>query len=244
MDRSWRVTLGFYTCWLIAFFLIAQTSAWAGPGGIVKAAVATPIGRAITLLLAIIFSPIIIYYAIKRAKQIRRTKEDMARLSALYPQYKWLDIKDRATATFQWVWSAWNRQKMEVSSNFTTSWYMQNQQMLLDDWAARGVENVCRIEKIKSIEPLFVQHNEANGGDGSRLVLYISASVVDYVQDIATGKVVQGDKKVSDMQTVWTFVWQENAWQLNLIEPDTMEWSYLAMPNELPSALQLESPRT
>ena len=39
------------------------------------------------------------------------------------------------------------------------------------------------------------------------------------------------------MQTGWTFVWQDSGWQMNLIEPDTMEWTYLAMPNELPAQL-------
>ena len=244
MDRSWRVMLGFYTAWLTAFFMTAQSAAWAGPGGLIKAAVMTPLGRIALLILAVIFSPIIIYYAIKRARQIRNTREDLARLAALYPQYRWLDIQDRATAAFQWVWSAWGRQKMETASAFTTSWYMQNQQMLLDDWETRGLENVSRLTKIKTLVPLFVQHNEANDGQGSRLVVAISADVVDYMVDKATGKLVEGDKKVGDSSTVWTFVWQENAWQLNLIQPDAMEWEYLAMPNELPAALMPESVRS
>jgi hypothetical protein len=244
MERSWRVMLGFYTAWLTAFFLTAQSAAWAGPGGLIKAAVMTPLGRIGLLILAVIFSPFILYYLIKRAQQIRKTRKDLAKLTALYPQYRWLDVQDRATATFQWVWSAWGRQKMETASEFTTSWYMQNQQMLLDDWADRGLENVCRLTKIKTIEPLFVQHNEANNGQGSRLVVAISADVVDYMEDKATGKLVEGDKKVGDSSTVWTFVWQDDAWRLNLIQPDTTEMDYLKMPNELPASLMPESARS
>lgn len=244
MDRSWRIMLRFYTVWLMTFFLLAHTAAWAGPGGIVKAAVMTPVGRIIMLALAVIFSPFIIYYAIKRARQIRKTREDLVKLAALYPQYRWLDIQDRATAAFQWVWSAWGRQKMETASAYTTSWYMQNQQLQLDEWEYRGLQNVCRLDTIKSIVPLFVQHNATNDGEGSRMVVAITARVVDYLQDKATGKLVEGDKQVGDSSTVWTFVWQENAWRLNLIQPDTMEWEYLAMPNELPASLLPETARS
>ena len=71
----------------------------------------------------------------------------------------------------------------------------------------------------------------------------ITARVADYLQDKATGKLVEGDKKVGDSSTVWTFVWQESAWRLNLIQPDTMEWEYLTMPNELPAPLSPETAR-
>ncbi len=243
MERSWRIMLGFYTVWLGTFFLTASYTAWAGPGGLIKDAVMTPIGRILFLILAVLLSPFIVYYMIKRAIQIRHTREDLVRLAALYPQYRWLDVKDRATAAFQWVWSAWGKQKMESASAFTTSWYMQNQQMLLDDWSDRGLENVCQLKSIKRIEPLFVQHNEAGDGQGSRLTLVITASVVDYLRDKSTGKIVEGDKKIDDLQTVWTFVWQENGWLLNLIEPSTTEWSYLTMPNELPASLTPQSSR-
>ncbi len=241
MGRSWSVLRGLCTFWLMAIFLTACTISWAGPAGIIAdAAFRTPVGRIITGLLAVLLSPFIIYYMIKHAKQVRRTREDLSRLTALHPQYRWLDVKDRAMATFTWVWSAWGKQKMDAAAAYTTSWYMQNQQMLLDDWTDRGVENVCRLNSIKRVEPLFVQHNESNEGKGSRMVVGIAAKVVDYLIDKSTGKILEGSKKVTDLTTIWTFVWEDGAWMLNLIEPQTMEWEYLLLPNELPASLAPE----
>jgi hypothetical protein len=216
---------------------VAADSAWAAPGGLIKAAARTPFGRIVMGILAIIFAPLIINVSIRTQLSIRKTKKDLALLATRYPQYRWLDAKDRATAAFQWVWSAWTQQKMQLSSEYTTSWYWQNQQLQLDEWARRGVENICHVVKVTSIEPIFVQHNEADDGEGSRLVMTINARVVDYLQEKNTGKVVQGDKSEGELESIWTFLWQNGAWRLNLIEDGAQEWSYLFAPNEVPQAL-------
>ncbi len=237
MKHSIRNLYALNTLWLTAALLSLASDAWAGPGGIIKAAASTPFGRVVLGILFILLSPFIISYLIKRALQIRKTRKDLALLATIHPQYKWLDVKDRTTATLQWVWSAWGEQKMEKSAAFTTEWYRINQQMFLDDWARIGQENVCRLHRIKNISPLFVQHNAENNGEGSRIVLDINLRVTDYLKDIESGKVVEGDKKIADMETIWTLVWNKGEWRLNLIESAGMEWSYLTMPNELPAEL-------
>ena len=244
MERSWRLMLGFYTCWLMTFFLTAHMMAWAGPGGIIKDAAMTPLGRLGICVGAVLLGPFIAYYLIKREMQIRCTRRDLARLAVLHPQYQWREVKDRTTATFEWVWSAWSQQKMEAASSYTTTWYMLNQQMQLDEWAEKEWENVCRLDDLLSIEPILVKHNGKAGAQDSRLVVTIAARIVDYLQDKRTGEIIKGDKNVGVARTVWTFVWQENAWRLNLIEPSTTEWSYLTMPNELPASLTPQSSRT
>src|SRR5262249_3896774 len=105
-------------------------------------------------------------------------------------------------------------------------------------------ENVCRLDHIESITPLFVQHVTSPDGAGSRVVVDIKAKVVDYMQEKATGKVVQGDQKVGELDTVWTFIWEKDAWKLNLIEAGSQEWTYLFTPNELPAATGASAHRT
>jgi hypothetical protein len=220
-----------------AVLCLMADSAWAAPGGLIKAAARTTLGKVVLGILAVVFAPVLIFISIRTQLHIRKTKKDLAMLAARFPQYRWLDVKDRATASFHWVWSAWTQQKMQLASDYTTSWYWQNQQLQLDEWARRGVENVCHVVNLVNIQPIFVQHNEANDGEGSRLVVTINARVVDYLRESSTGKVVQGDTNEGDLETIWTFVWQGGAWRLNLIEDSAHEWSYLFAPNEVPKSL-------
>src|SRR5438874_11425991 len=88
----------------LCFVLLAPSEAWAGPGGIIKAATHTVFGRIILGILTILLLPVIIYYSIKTALQVRKTKQDLVVLSAMLPRYRWLDLNDRVTETFQWVW--------------------------------------------------------------------------------------------------------------------------------------------
>ena len=211
--------------------------AWAGPGGIIKSAAYSPLGRIVIGILTLIFLPVILYYSARGAINVHRTRRDLARLATLYPQYRWLDLKVRVTETFHWVWSAWTRQKMDLASDYTTHWYWQNQQLRLEEWAERGLENVCHLKGITGITPLFVQHVEANDGEGSRVVLGIKARVVDYLVERSSGRVVQGDKKEGELETIWTFKRADGAWRLDLIEDSVQEWAYLLTPNEVPASV-------
>jgi hypothetical protein len=165
-------------------------------------------------------------------------RKDLEALATVYPQYRWLDVKDKTTEIFTWVWSAWSQEKMSLASEHVTHWYWQNQQLLLDQWQRDGLENVCRLDCITNIVPLYVEHFDEENGNGSRLVLEINAKVTDYLKERATGKVIKGDAKTGDLETIWTLIWQDQKWKLNLIEDSSMELSYLGLPSKLPQAIQ------
>jgi len=211
--------------------------AYAGPGGIVKAVTTSFWGQVGLCLLGIILFPLVVWFYILGLKRSKKIRSELTRLAAVYPQYHWLDLRDRATEIYLWVWSAWSQQKMSLASQYTTSWYWQNQQLVLDRWEADGQINICKVDCILSIDPLFIEHREENNCEGSRVVLSIKANVMDYLEDKATGKVVKGDKKCEELETIWTLKWQEGAWRLNLIEPDTQEFEYLGMPSMVPEVL-------
>ena len=221
-------------CALVALALLVPEAAHAAPGGIIKLAAKSTFGKIAMALLAVVLLPFIVYFSVKSAIQTRRTLADLKLLAATMPQYRWLDAKDRVTEVFQWVWEGWTQHKMSLADGYITPWYRQNQQLQLDQWEREGLENVCRVEKVQSIKPLFVQHNPHNNGEGSRLVVMVTAKVTDYLREKATGHITQGDKSVDELETVWTFKWEEGAWKLNLIEDGQREYEYLFAPNELP----------
>jgi hypothetical protein len=234
--------------WSIVFLVLAVflvlglvDPVFAGPGGVFKAVGETFWGKVGLGALALIFSPFIVWYWSKRIKHCKQVKKDLEALAAVYPQYRWLDVRDKTTEIFRWVWSAWSQEKMSLASEHVTHWYWQNQQLVLDQWQRDGLENVCKLDCIKTITPLYVEHVEDNNGNGSRVVLEVSALVVDYLQERGSGKVVKGDKKVGDLETIWTLVWQDGQWKLNLIEESTAEMSYLNLPSRMPAALKPKS---
>ena len=236
--KTWLVVAAF--CLAVVVLVAFPDVAMAAPGGIVKTAAKSPIVRILFALACLVFFPFIIYYMVRRATAVRRTRAALAQLQTQYPQYRWLELKDRITQVFNWTWSGWTQQKMSVAEGHATPWYIQNQQLQLEDWDRRGVENVCHVEKINDIVPLFVSH--VGDGENARLVVSITAKVVDYLRDKGSGAVVQGDTKAADLETIWTFVWHEGAWRLNLIETSDAEFAYLKMPAEI--SLPAASPQT
>lgn len=238
--HSKQITRTLLICSALALLTIvafAVLPAEAAPGGLIKEAVKNIWVQIGLGILAVIFAPVIIWYWRKRTNHIKAVKQDLERAAQLHPQYKWLDLRDRVSNVYTWVWSAWSQQKMDLAAGFCTHWYWQNQQLKLAEWERNGLENVCSLKRIMKIEPLLLNHEE--GGDGSRVVFSITAEVTDYLVEKATGRVVEGDKKVDELETIWTMVWDDGEWKLNLIEAMNEEGSYLGMPCKLPASIQL-----
>ena len=117
-----------------------------------------------------------------------------------------------------------------------TDWYWQNQQLAhLDRWKKEGLVNVCDVKNITKIKPLlFVHRNQGEAHEDSMVVISIQARMNDYLQDRATGKVVEGSKRYKEVETVWSFTLENGAWKVSDIEEDTMSTAYAKMVKELP----------
>jgi hypothetical protein len=219
---------------LLAVILIAVMPADAAPGGVIKAAAKNIWVQIGFGALTVLFLPLIIWWSAKRWKHIQTTKKALQALAVHHGQYHWLTLRDRTADIFQWVWTAWTDQKMSQASNFMTHWYWQNQQLILDRWAKQGLTNVCEMKKIVNITPIFVQHVQSETAEGSRVVMEINAKVIDYLQD-SSGNVVEGDKKVDELTTIWTLMWDGGAWRLSMIEDEACDINYIGVPNEVPT---------
>ena len=218
-----------YLALILGIFMAAP--ALAGPGGVFKSPV---IWWAVIILLPVML-PIAIYIAIKERRQIRRTEADLARLAAVFPQYQWLTLRDRAQDAFTWMWSEWSQGKLEKSKQFVTDWYWENQQLLLAEWEHKGWENVCDLSKIQSIEPYFVAHSSE--AMGARVVVRIRAEVWDFLREKTTGKVIKGEDKIDSLETLWTFLWDGEQWLLNRIEPGSLSLEYAKLANIVPEVI-------
>lgn len=230
---------------LVFLTVLLPLPALAGPGGkIVSAAFRTPWGKVVLGLLALVLLPLIVYVGVKEWRAERRARADLKLLARTRPEFDWLALKDRAQECFHRVHHAWRRTAMQEASEWMTDWYWQNQQLAhLDRWEREGLVNRCTVKAVKRMRPLMVAcRNEDGQGGGSRVVVAITAQMEDYLEARATGKVVEGKKGFTEVETVWTLVLNDGRWVVNNIEPDDMTLTYATLGNELEELLAPEGP--
>jgi len=215
--------------------------AFAGPGGKIASAMFQSFwGKIIVFVLIILFSPLILYTIIREYLAQRRTLNDLHQLAQINPLFDWLTSRDRVTDCFYRIHAAWHKEDMAEASDWMTDWYWKNQQIVyLDQWAKEGLINHCRVKKISDITPLFLAcRGDKKEPTGSRLVVSITAKIEDYLAKRETGEILEGKKGFSDVETIWTFVIQNNQWKVANIEEGILSLDYAQLTNELPAYIK------
>lgn len=221
---------------LVAFVMMEP--AMAGPGGkIAKAMYESFWGKVVLVLLTILFLPLILYTVMKEKFAERRARKDLRFMAKYNAQFDWLKLKQRATDCFYRIHAAWQKEDVSEASDWMTDWYWQNQQMVyLDRWEQEGLVNVCEVKKLTDIKPLlFVHRNSGAEHEDSMLIISITAKMRDYLAQRDGGKVVEGSKKLKEVETIWSFTMENGVWKVSNIEEDTMSLAYAKMVSELPS---------
>jgi len=209
-----------------AVVFVAPDLALAAPGGLVKAAARSTLGKIVMAVLVLVFLPVIVWFLVRRAVLVRRTRQALRLLGGRVPHFAWLPLKERVSEVFGWVHSAWDQGKMELAREYMTAWYVRNQQLQLDKWERDGLRNVTSDVRIKDLTPLYVSHDPSSG-EPDRIVIEIEAELRDYLVEKATGKIAQGDKTLGRLTTVWSFVHEDGRWLLSNIEPEDTAFEYL-----------------
>lgn len=220
----------------ILLMMLAEP-ALAGPGGkIVSAAFETFWGRVILVILTIFFLPLITYVWFKEMVAERRTRKDLRFMAAYSAKFEWLKIQERAKDCFYRVHSGWEKEDLSGVTQWMTDWYWQNQQQVyLDRWKREGLVNICDVKKITHIKPLlFVHRNQGAEHEDSMLVISIEARMKDYLQERASGKVVEGSKRYKEVETIWSFTLENAEWKVSDIEEGSMSISYAKLVKDLP----------
>lgn len=231
-----RLLLGGILLAVIA--LVAIEPAIAGPGGkIASAAFGTFWGRVILVLLTIVLLPVIVYVIAKEKIAEKRARKDLAYMSRHDARFNWLKIQQRVKDCFYRVHAGWQDENLSDVSDWMTAWYWQNQQrVFLDRWKKDGLVNICKVKKITGIKPLLFAHNNEGGiaHEGSMIAVSITANMQDYLQHRASGKIVEGDKRFKDVETIWSFVMNGGVWRVSDIEDGAMSTAYADAVKELP----------
>lgn len=188
---------------LIGLVLVAVLpgDAFAGPGGeIAELLFKTKLGRIVMGLLVIVFLPLIVYIYAREAVGVHRTKKDLRILAERLPWFEWRTIEARVSELATYLYREWNKGKLVESRAFMTSQYAQSQQDILDRWSEEGKRNVTKLRKIKKIKPLRVQVE--NEEQMTAVHVLLTLDLIDYLEQVRTGKVLKGKKKVIEAHDV------------------------------------------
>lgn len=119
-----------------------------------------------------------------------------------------------------------------------TDWYWQNQQItVLNKWEREGLQNISKVKKIQAIKPLHIDIST----ETPMMICLIKANLQDYLLNKETNKVVEGDKKFKEVESVWTLQLVQDKWVLSMIEEGSMSLDYSLESLKIPHLRKLHS---
>ncbi|GAA4962032.1 hypothetical protein [Algibacter aquimarinus] len=210
---------------------------YAGPGGTVaKALFKTWWGKLLMSVLVIIFLPVVFYVRIIEFIAVRKAKKQLARLALKNKDFSWLNIQKNVSNVFSRVYLAWGNENMKEVSEYVNHWYWQNQQLVhLDRWKKENLLNVCKLQNISSIKPMYLEISDNDNFEGSKIAFEITANIEDYLIKRDTRRVVQGKKGFSDESKIWIMEYTDGKWLLDDIRDEEFSLSFAKMENVVPA---------
>ena len=221
---------------LIIGFLFYIDPVYAGPGGtIAKGLFKTWWGKLLLAVLVIVFFPLIVYTYTVEFFAVRKTKKQLNQLGLKNKDFSWLNLEKNVHNIFTRVYLAWENEDMKEVSEYVNHWYWQNQQTVhLDKWKQENLKNVCKLDKIKSVKPLYIEISDEENLEGSKIAFVISANIKDYLKDRTTHRIVQGKNEYGDEEKVWILEYKDGKWLLDDIRDGNFSLAFAKMKNVIP----------
>lgn len=212
---------------------------FAGPGGtVVKAIFKTWWGKVLMSIIGIILLPLIIYVYFREFLAIKKCKKELLILGKKNRDFSWLNLDKNVRNIFSRVYIAWNNQDLKEASSYISHWYWQNQQLVhLDEWKKENLVNVCKVDDIKSVKPLYLEITDDANLEGSRIAFLITANIMDYLKNKDTNKIVQGSSKFDDEEKIWVMEYTDANWVLDDIQDGQLSLAFAKTKNVIPTNL-------
>lgn len=159
--------------------------------------------------------------------------------------FQWIKLRKRVKDCFTRVHDSWSKAGVSIASEWMTSWYWQNQQLVyLDRWEREGLINECEVFKVnKMIPTLFsYQAEDGNPGEGSELAVLIEANMTDYLMRQSDGTIVEGSQKRKDIERIRSFTYLEGKWVVSDIDEGSNSLAYVEMMKSVPAIEEVFQP--
>lgn len=224
---------------VIALVLFDIDPMYAGPGGtVVKAIFKTWWGKILMSIIGIILLPLTIYVYFREYIAINKCKKELLILGKRNRDFAWLNLDKNVRHIFSRVYIAWNNQDLKEASSYISHWYWQNQQLVhLDEWKKENLKNVCKVDGIKSVKPLYLEITDDENLEGSRVAFLITANIMDYLKNKDTNKIVQGSNKFDDEEKIWIMEYTDGNWVLDDIQDGQLSLAFAKIKNVIPTNL-------
>jgi len=221
---------------LIIGFLFYIDPVYAGPGGtIAKGLFKTWWGKIILFALFIVLFPLIAYTYCVEYFAVKKTKKQLNQIGLKNKDFSWLNLEKNVSNVFRRVYLAWDNEDMKEVSEFVNHWYWQNQQTVhLDKWKKENLKNVCKLDQIKSIKPLYIELSDTKDLEGSKIAFVIAADIKDYLKDRETNRIVQGKNEFGDEEKIWIMEYTNGKWLLDDIREGKFSLAFAKMKNVIP----------
>ena len=221
---------------LVIGFLFYIDPVYAEPGGtIAKGLFKTWWGKLILFALCIVLFPLIVYTYTVEFFAVRKTKKQLNEIGLKNRDFTWLNLEKNVSNIFTRVYLAWEKEDMKEVSEYVNHWYWQNQQTVhLDKWKQENLKNICKLDKIKSVKPLYAELTEEKNLEGSKIAFIISANIKDYLKDRDTHRIVQGKNEYGDEEKVWILEYTDGKWLLDDIRDGSFSLAFAKMKNLIP----------
>jgi len=209
---------------------------YAGPGGaIAKGLFKTWWGKILMLLLVVILLPFIIYIKSVEFFKVKKTKKQLGQIGLKNKDFSWLNLEKNFSNIITRVYDAWSNENMSEVKEYVNHWYWQNQQSVhLDKWKSNNLKNICNLQEINKIRPLYLELTNNNNYEGSKIVISISGSIEDYLIDKETGKIIKGGIGFQNESHIWVMEYVEGKWLLDDIKNDDLSLAFAKMQNVIP----------
>ncbi|WP_299258123.1 hypothetical protein [uncultured Aquimarina sp.] len=209
---------------------------YAGPGGVIaKGLFKTWWGKILMLLLFIILLPFIIYIKSVEFFKVKKTKKQLVEIGLKNKNFSWLNLEKNFSNIVTRVYAAWGDEDMSEVKEYVNHWYWQNQQLVhLDKWKSNNLKNICNLQKINKIRPLYIELTNNSNYEGSKVVISISATIEDYLINKDTQKVIEGKRGFQDESHIWVMEYTEGRWLLDDIRNGDLSLAFAKMENLIP----------
>ncbi|MFD2564924.1 hypothetical protein [Aquimarina rubra] len=217
-------------------FLFFIDPIYAGPGGVIaKGLFKTWWGKILMLLVVIVLLPLIVYIKTVEYFKVRKTKKQLVQIGLKNKDFSWLNLEKNFSNIITRVYNAWGNEDMSEVKEYVNHWYWQNQQSAhLDKWKSNNLRNICDLQKINKIRPLYLELTNNDNYEGSKIVISFSGSIQDYLIDKETRKVVEGGLGYQDESHIWVMEYSEGRWLLDDIKEDNLSLAFAKMENVIP----------
>lgn len=202
-------------CVIACIFMFAPDEALARAGG----AIGKKGGSWWTL---IIFGPFMLISAAllsyHLSKKKAQSKAILSKIQQIDTVWNTDSIKARVEETFFKVQSAWMEKNQDIAKDYVTTRLYTKHKLQTDQLLKLGRTNIMENISLSSIS--IVEVTDFNDDAKDAFVVYIQGSMIDYVIDDVSHKVIEGVKESTDFSELWKFKRINNNWYLDEIDSD------------------------